>query len=388
MKKALNGLMVAVFFAVLLAAMGYALQSPVRKNLYENRRAVQIPVFSLPSAADGSFQEDLESSLHDQLPGSMVLEQTYQSALNGPVLQAVFAQSHANPNTYYQFNDLMLYHGSIVYAPVYPDDCRDELNARVNNINAVINAHPELSFYAFYIEKDTDMDFETGTDTGIAELLRDQLNLPKFRFAVHPVESYEHFRSNFYRTDHHWNRFGSYAGYQHVLQLLGKTAPLKPTGTQHLSDRFCGAKAITSGARAYFSEPFDVFTFDFPPMEVYINGVGPVDYGRQSQSWDWKEFGDPNYGSYYGFDDGEVWFRTQQTGAGNVLLLGESFDNAILKLLAGHFENLYAVDLRAYEADTGTPFSFSEYVAARGIDTVLFIGNIDFYRMEAFNMEG
>ena len=35
------------------------------------------------------------------------------------------------------------------------------------------------------------------------------------------VEGLEDGEEVYYRTDHHWNRFGSYAGYQHVLQLLG-----------------------------------------------------------------------------------------------------------------------------------------------------------------------
>lgn len=387
MKKALNGLAAVVFFAVLLAGMIYALQNPVRKNSYENRRADKVPAFSAVDAANGAFQDDLESALHDQLPGSMVLEQVYQSALNGPVLQTAFALSARHPNSYYQFNDLMLFHGDIVYPPVYPEDCADELNARIRNINAVIDAHPELSFYVFYVEKDTDMDFETGTTTGIADALQQGLHLPKFRFAVQNVTNYAAFRTNFYLTDHHWNRDGSYSGYLHVMRLLGKSGPLMPTGTRHLSDHFCGAKAITSGARDYFSEPFVVYEFEFPPMEIYVNGVGPADYGRQNVRWDWKEFGEPNYGSYYGFDFGEVRFHTDQAGAGNVLLLGDSFDNAILKLLAGHFENLCAVDLRAYEEDMGAPFSFSEYVREHEIDTVLFIGNIDYFRMAEFEVE-
>ena len=95
-----------------------------------------------------------------------------------------------------------------------------------------------------------------------------------------------------------------------------------------------------------------------------------------------------SYGGYYGFDCGEAAFHTGHAGAGNILVLGESFDNAIVALLATHFENLYSVDLRAYEEDMGEPFRFSEYVEAHDIDTVLFIGNIDYYLLPSFNVEG
>ena len=388
MKKVLNGLMAAGTIAVLLAGMLFALLQPVTENQYENRPAVALPRFSISSAAAGAFQDELESALHDQLPGAMVLEQTYQSGLSAIILDAVFAQSRARPDAYYQFNDLMLYHGDIVYAPMYADSSMSELLPRIANINTALAAHPQLRFYVLYIEKDTDLDFETGTHTGVADVLRTHLWLPQSHIDVYSVDSFDDFRSNFYRTDHHWNRIGSYAGYLQVLDLLGKTDPLTPTDTRHMSDDFCGAKAISSGAAAYFSEPFDVYTFDFPPMDIYVNGVGPADYGRQNIEWDDEEFGPVSYGGFYGFDYGEVAFHTKNEGAGNLLIIGDSFDNAILKLLAGHFENLYAVDLRAYEEDTGKAFSFSRYLSAHRIDTVLFMGNIDYFLLDSFNVEG
>ena len=387
MKKVMNGLMAVLVLSALLAMMAYAIVNHQTENGYENRPAVVMPAFSFSAAQSGDFQDALESALHDQLPASQLLESVYQNSTNALVLKALFAQSAARPNAYYQFNDLLLFHGDIVYAPVYPAEKLGELSAKAANLNRLFAAHPELSFYVFYIEKDTDMDFETGTPTGFGQTALSMLWLPEAHMAVHEVGSFADFRQNFFRTDHHWNRFGSYAGYVHLLELLDKSEPLTPTGTRHLADNFCGAKAITSGASAYFSEPFDVFDFDFPDMEVTVNGKYGG-YGRQGMEWDAEEFGTVSYGGYYGFDCGEVAFHTGNTGAGNILVLGESFDNAIVALLATHFENLYSVDLRAYEEDMGEPFRFSDYVAAHDIDTVLFIGNVDFFLSPVFDVEG
>ncbi|MBQ9044489.1 MAG: hypothetical protein IJ112_00920 [Oscillospiraceae bacterium] len=388
MKKILNGLFAAAVVAALLGAMVIAILTPRTRNGYENRPAVALPVFSAPDALSGAYQDTLESALHDQLPGAQRLEEYYQTGLSAVTLEVLMAESAARPDVYYQFNDLLLFHGDVVYAPVYPEAKLGEISRRAANLNGIISEHPELTFYVFYIEKDTDMDFETGARTGFSTELLSQLWLPDTQKAIFPVRSFEDFRQNFYRTDHHWNRFGSYAGYLQLLQLLGKSDPLRPTGTKHMEDDFCGAKAMSSGAGDYYHEPFDVYTFAFPSATVVVNGVGPADYGRQMIPWDKEEFGTVSYGGFYGFDFGEVAFHTENAGAGNLLVIGDSFDNAILKLLAGHFENLYAVDLRAYEEDTGAPFLFSEYVAAHEIDSVLFIGNIDYFLFDDFLVEG
>lgn len=67
-------------------------------------------------------------------------------------------------------------------------------------------------------------------------------------------------------------------------------------------------------------------------------------------------------------------------------MIGESYDNAVLKLLASHFNNTYSIDLRYYEAYMGQSFSLSEYLREHEIDKVLLIGNIDYYLMTEFQL--
>ena len=101
-----------------------------------------------------------------------------------------------------------------------------------------------------------------------------------------------------------------------------------------------------------------------------------------------EDDGTIGYSNFYGGDDGEIVFHTQQAGAGNLLIIGESFDNAILKLIASSFENTYSVDLRNYEHEMGVPFNFGKYVTEHQIDRVLLIGNVDYFLMDEFLPEG
>lgn len=388
MKRILNGLFAVGILAALLAAMVLAVWKPKAVNYYENRPAAMLPVFSGAEVVSGEYQTQLEAALHDQLPASQGLEEHYQSGMNALIFRAIAAQSAVRPDAYYKFRDLMLYHGDIVYAPVFPEPLLGEISRKAENMNTLLAAHPELDFYVFYIEKDTDMDFEANAPTGFSDEMLSRLWLPEDHKAVFPVRSFSDFRTRFFRTDHHWNCVGSYEGYTRLLALLGKTDPIEPEGTERIANTFCGSKAITSGASEYFSEPFDVYRFTFPSMTVSMNGEAAPDYGRQGQPWDEDAAGPVSYSGYYGDDHGEVILQTENTGAGKLLVLGESFDNAILKLLAAHYETLCAVDLRSFENDLGMPFRFSEYVKAHDIDTVLFIGNLDYFKVEAFYVEG
>ena len=117
-------------------------------------------------------------------------------------------------------------------------------------------------------------------------------------------------------------------------------------------------------------------------MLVTVNGESVSDYGVQNSKLD-----APTYGSYYGSDSGEIIFDTEADEKDNILIIGESYDNAVLKLLATHFNRTHSIDLRNYEHFMGKKFNFNEYVEENGISKVLFIGNLDFYISSDFTVE-
>ena len=81
----------------------------------------------------------------------------------------------------------------------------------------------------------------------------------------------------------------------------------------------------------------------------------------------------------YGDDVGELIFDTGRRERPNILVMGESYDNAVLKLLAGHYNQLHSIDLRHYETQKGYAFNMSEYIRKNDISTVLFLGNIGLF---------
>ena len=207
------------------------------------------------------------------------------------------------------------------------------------------------------------------------------LNIPNENKSAFIIDNYADFRRNFYRTDHHWNYAGSYKAYTELLTLLHVESPaLKPYGEITLSDSFSGSKAASIGAM--FTEDFTVYLFDYPKMNITINSEVSADYGMHDEVSRGVLPETVAYGTYYGGDSGEIIF---DNGDGeNILIIGESYDNAVLKLLASHFGRTYSVDLRNYEYFMHKPFEFDEYVRRNNIDKVLFIGKMDYYTLDDF----
>ena len=384
-KKAVNAVFVGGIVLLLLAGLARTVFFPKEVNTYENRYAEKIAPLTLEGWLDGSFQDSVDKALADQVQLAQVYKRAYNftssrylKVMADPLLPLCYGR-------YVNYVDTLLFNGYITYPPRALADMTGRLEAKADNYNQAFAAHPELDFYVYYIEKDTDVNFETGEKVPACDYLFDRLDLPQDRLGRYEVNDFGQFSLRFYRTDHHWNEWGSYLGYTQLLDLLGvEDAPLNSTGDSVDLGTFSGSKA--TGAAAVFAEPFYAYPFDFPDMEVTVNGV-PGDYGAQEAFFS-GEGGAPSYGAFYGWDAGEVVFSTGRTERENLLILGESYDNAVLKLLAAHFNDTCAVDLRYYEAYMGGKFSFSNYVEEHGITQVLLIGNIDYFLMDEFLLEG
>ena len=380
-KKWLQIAYITAALAVLALGGTLAWLFPRDYNAYENRYAVQMPVLTAESYANGSFQDQLEDALADQLPKASALKKRYHLGTRTYVYELLSPLSEAEPDTAFDYYGISLTNADrLVYAPLTMEDVQTKLDARIQQLEAAVST-VDADFFLYYIEKDTDLNFETGERLGAYEYLSSRLDLPMDKFAV---DTPEDFYRDFYATDHHWNYLGSYRAYEELTDLLDCGEPLTPVQSVTLSKTITGSKATSCGAHQ-LTEKFCAYRYDFPAMSVTLDGVPAADYGQQ-EAFLSGGGGVLSYSAFYGGDNGEVILDTG-SGGENLLILGESYDNAVLKLLAGHFGRTHAVDLRYYEPLTGQTFRLAEYVQTHGIDRVLLMGNIDYFTMNDFALE-
>ncbi len=382
MKNKTNALFLGLVWLIMAAGLCRTALFPKEICTEENRYANRLTRPTPTSYFDGSFQSGVEAALSDQAIGSGPARSgcnLVSSGINEALLSGLY---EANPNRYIGLGGgLSSFGGYLVYDTRELKKMAPGLDRGAAEINAFVSANPEVPVYVYYIEKDTDINFETGEKPGLYGYLRDRLAVPPTHIAAFGIDSFEDYAGRFFRTDHHWDYRGSYQGYKEVLELLDGGMPLEPVGEITLDEPFSGSKAVESGGKGVRTEDFTAYRFEYPPMSVSVNGAPVGDYGAQ-EAWIRGEAAEGlSYGSFYGGDFGEVTFDTD-SGGENLLVLGESHDNAIIKLLAANFGRTFSVDLRYYEVQTGKKFNLGEYVKANGIDKVLFIGSIGFYTSE------
>ena len=312
-KKIIDNIFIVFTFLVLFIGLLNTILNSDDINYYENRTAYKMPKVSINKILDKSFQDDVELAFSDQIPLATVMKKGYNFLHNVTTnIVADIGFKNDCSNRYIQLGESTVSFGcdkNLVYYPGYISYAKDDFDKRIASINNTL-ANTTVDTYIYYIE----------------------------------------FKDKFYKTDHHWNYKGSYLAYTELVKILTNDEPLKYKDKVCLNDNFSGSKANFSGATHFYKEKFCAYEFDFPNYDIYINGK-KSDYGNQKYHIN-NPKEDVSYGSFYGYDDGEIIFDNHDDSKDNILIVGESYDNALLKLLASHFNKTYSIDLRNYERES------------------------------------
>lgn len=362
-------ILIFVFIGVLTLSLVKTAFFPKEINSYENRPANKLPQITAQSVLDGKYQDSVDKALSDQVFFSESMKSAYNTAESALIKFLTSPFKKAQRGKYMKFGPMQLFDGD--YFCAFPYSVTDEklgflpkADAKTENINELVKENPDLKFYGYYVEKDIDISLDTNQKTGNFDVIKSKLNIENFeKFSVNTAEDYKNY---FYKTDHHWNKDGSYKAYTELLSLVGVSeAPLAPKETKTLTNKFSGAYAKGKGISGY-NEKLEVNIFDYAPKEIYINGEKAEKYGHSDEDF--------TYGGWYGLDKGEIVFKNNAPEKENILIIGDSYDNAVIELMSAHFNNLHSVDIR-YNQN----FDFNSYVLQNEIDKVLFIGCLDFY---------
>lgn len=373
MKKTIQALTATFCLLFLLAGLGRTLLSPDTEIAYENRPANRLPAFSASAFLREEFQDGFEDALADQIPMAIRMKKLYNIFDTGAALPVIRALGR--DGGYVGFRDICFYRDMLVVRSC-PLPERESAAMRESGrlISDWAEASPETEFYVYYIETDRDRNFETETPGLLYDCLAESLRIPADQVSRLRVDSFEDYRRLFFKTDHHWNAEGSWQGYVEICRLLG-VEPLPLAGRYSVPACYLGTRA--AGVEGVPAEDFAVNLYNFPDMTITIPAGQIPDYGMQAL-FVAGELENVSYGSVFGVDCGELVFDTGRPGK-NLLVMGDSYDNAIVKPLAASFSKSYCVDLRSYEGEIGRPFYMESYLRDKKIDAVLFVGAIDYF---------
>lgn len=350
------------------------------KSAVENRTLAQFSHFTLKDFVEGSFQDNFENAISDQFPMSQKIriayEETLQKLPKYGIEQLICANRYLVLPASDGWTDRAFYNCED-YIVVVPD--RQVNSVALDNIKKFNSLNKKSDMYYYFVKSSNGFDFVNGSDSvNYAKILSENLD-GNYHFAALDMNSWEKYKEYFYRTDHHWNYVGSYHGFLDIMKMFGVNNPSVPTGTFTSEEFFFG-----SGSRMTRNydplEKFTIYLFDLPEHDTTINGK-KKNYNHISEFINHKYNYDRDWNFYaevYGADYGEIVFDFHQSDKPNLLIVSNSFSNAVNELVAQYFNKTYVVDLRYYSKHTGMVFKYSEYIKKNHIDKTLIITDLAF----------
>ena len=351
----------------------------------ENREANQLPSISLTAFNEKTMQDAYELAYADQLPLSNELKSinnTFLFATKIAYLKLSDSNIYKKIGNYNLFDDYLVYD----YEPKEKNILK--LNDKIENINKIYKKFKNKDLYVFYIESSSNMNFATNEHSSHYEYVKKNVK-SGIKTSAFEIKSFDDLKRYYYRTDHHWNQNGSYEGYKKIIKMIFGDSEkiIEPNELLSFTSIFDGSLARELGGINYFNEHFYAYDFSFKEHDVYKNGE------KVNNIVDTKLLKNNNpkyitYGAWYGNDYGLLEYDFKDANKYNLLIIGDSYDNAINELIASHFNKTYVVDLRHYKRSIEKEFNISNFIKNNEIDKILLIGSNNFFTSDVFLVKG
>lgn len=376
--KKINIIFLLTFLMIIFLGFIKPILFPNSVNEYENRESIRFSAPTFETILSGSFQKNIETAYADQIPLATIYKKEYNYITNSILLSLIKLSNNYNTDKYISFNNVSLFHESLVKKNHDLLDGSDEFYKRIESFNQYIKKYNNIDFYFYYIEGDSDINFETNKKNGAYEYF--EKNLESSNISKFAIDNYSQYFEYYYKTDHHWNNKGAYKGYTEIMKLMNINDVLIPTEEVCLNSKYEGARTREAGANNILYEDFCVYKYDWKEHNTFVDNI-EKEYGNEQLYFN-GQMGNATYDSFYGENSDLIVFDYNDTSKENILVLSDSFDNAIIKIIANHFNKTYSVDLRGARKW----FDFSEFVEKNKIDKVIFIGEFYYYNTETLSI--
>ena len=368
-----NILFIIMFLIIILFLQISLFRKPKEFSILENRELNQFKHFTMRDFVKGEYQSNIEASLSDQLLGSETIKRNMNNYLyfsDGLINKGMLCKKHylligkVEEQSFYNFDcDRRIVYGATV-------NVEEHKKSMIETLDSYYDVAQKYDTYFYYIPTPSTFNFVDNKETiSLLEIIK---NSKKYNYNIDYLKykDYDEFRKLFYATDHHWNHKGSYQGYKDIHNLLGlKDDIIKPIKEVTFPFNYFGSSARLLQNDKY-KEKFKVYKYNLPNHKSIITESNKK-YGKEEEYYKGiyeKDKYTNHYGEFYGWDYKEVVFDYGQKDKENLLLISDSFSNAVNELIAYHFNKTYVVDLRFYK-----DLNVDQYVRKNNISKILFI---------------
>lgn len=174
----------------------------------------------------------------------------------------------------------------------------------------------------------------------------------------------------YFRSDHHWTGLGAYYAYTAFANTAGfSPLPLSSYTKGRVDGDFLGTLYAWAGSPSVLKSNPDYVEYWQPPVTAtgYAFTDASMSSGYQISLIKPSVDANNKYLAFTEGDHGLAKFETSTKNGRSIMVIKESYGNAIVPYLASHYENIYVFDPRK------ATISMSSFVNSEGIDDILVV---------------
>jgi len=362
-----------IFFSLValavLSVFVFILPSDKNASEFENRAMETFPVLSVDSYFSGEFSSRYESFLLDNtanrtswLSFAQIAEYAYGVNRQGAMMVEFghedlgvglipdedaegisFTTSAVNVDPLEPFSvDLHFDENAVFYLRFIED--RELASRYAEVLNAYADALPE-NVRIFSLVSPVKVEFmgeryaaanssQLDTIEFINGLLRDEIiTVDAYRFLSMHSDEYI-----FFRTDHHWTALGTYYAYLAFAEAAGLPPVTIDNYVENAVEGFLGSLAVGTRNRTVLSSPDTVYFYtinDGTEFSIDMYQMPP-------------DLSNLSYRLFLGGDRDFYSFNSSNLNGRTLVLVKDSFANAMIPWLAPHYETIVVIDPRQF----------------------------------------
>lgn len=340
-----------------------AFQTNVERSYLEGRPYTRLPSPSVDSFLSGDFQDNLESYTADALPLRETLLLGKASLQRLSISEMAALLGYDAYHTFFGSGYLHETEGNrLLAAPARQSKkVLNGLVASVDSINDFVASNPGYTYY-FAMPYRSDV-LGIGPLAGLvsepvdAEFLQSRI-FSRLSPDITQIDlmpsSYEEFKEDYFKTDHHWNIKGAYKAYCIINEAMGNASSTLPCGEllTFPTAQFYGSEARSGLDTSIGPDMIQDYEFAVPNHEAWIYGeLMPNDFAASTQAYiDGFQPDNPFvnlYADYWHADYGQIVFVNQDNKTSkNLLIVADSFSNPMERMFLSSYSRVYVYDPR------------------------------------------
>ena len=314
-------------------------------SVIENRNLQSFPHFGIDAIVSGKYMEDIDEYVIDQFP-----QRDHFVAMKSKM--EILLGKDENNDVYITKDNILI--------DQYSKPNYEIIDANIKSIQSFsskvdIPVHLSLiptqnDIYAHLLPKGAPIYKQKEVIDNVYKQY--QQNIPIYDQLMEHRDEYI-----YYKTDHHWTSLGAYYGYQSIIQYFNQT-PIELPSKELMSNEFYGTIFSKSGFRSIPRDDIYIYT---PNQKITITNEFGV---QEAMLYDETKLQNKDqYELFLGGNHPLV--EIQGTGEDKIMIVKDSYTNALVPFLTSHFEEIHLIDMRLYKGP------LSNYIEEHQIDEVL-----------------